>query len=438
MNLFNNKYIKLSLIMGLSFIIRLAYSLTTEFWYPDQDVLQIYLIGLKFYTTGAFPYFGPDLVYTKAQIPGSLQAILVSVGWFFKEIPESPFIVLNLLLTLSLALFAWYLSKRTPNIKKWIIWVWVVITPWSMFFFTKIVNPSYVIPGAILFFIGIFETIPILRTGAISENISLFFQGFALFWIFQLHMSWVLLLPFIAISFYYQLRHNILKVVAKRITMFLLGCITTGIFVLPTLIKYGLSNQNGTSTASVIHFNFANMKEGFTYLIKYLSYACFDTTRFFGADPAQRIEFLKTYIWASPFTVIVTLFGVFQIIFLLISFFRKVMQSAQWKYIKILTIFGFVIFYFSSWFSVTSPAGHAAVLYFPLVMIYSLHCYEKYLNRRYVKNIIIAIFVSSILLSIAIAHKNYSTISIYKNRHIIEKALIQKDYQLVGKRRYDN
>src|SRR5438552_17246431 len=87
-------------------LFRFFYSLTTEFWWWDEDVLQIYLIGLKSFTTHAFPYFGADLVYNGSQIPGALQGYLVSALWYLWAIPEEPYITLNILLTVGLALLA--------------------------------------------------------------------------------------------------------------------------------------------------------------------------------------------------------------------------------------------------------------------------------------------------------------------------------------------
>jgi len=74
---FDKKRLTLFIVITCIFILRLIYGLTTEFWYPDQDVIQIYLIGLKFFTTGQFPYFGPDLVYTMLKFPDPCR-----VCWF--------------------------------------------------------------------------------------------------------------------------------------------------------------------------------------------------------------------------------------------------------------------------------------------------------------------------------------------------------------------
>ena len=73
-------------------VLRIVCGIVSEFWAEDEQ--QIYLIGLKSYTTGTWPFYGPDVVYTKTQIPGALQGLLVSVAFYILPIPEAPAIFL--------------------------------------------------------------------------------------------------------------------------------------------------------------------------------------------------------------------------------------------------------------------------------------------------------------------------------------------------------
>ncbi len=57
------------------FLWRLAFGLCHEFFFEDET--QIFLLGLRTYATGRWPYFGPDVVWTRSEIPGALQALLV-------------------------------------------------------------------------------------------------------------------------------------------------------------------------------------------------------------------------------------------------------------------------------------------------------------------------------------------------------------------------
>src|SRR5689334_14952994 len=88
----------------LAFAVRLAFGLTTDLWGEDQQ--QIYLIGMQYFTTGVWPDFGPDVVYTHTQVPGGLQGLLVGGPFYIWPQPEAPFVLLALLSTAALAFLA--------------------------------------------------------------------------------------------------------------------------------------------------------------------------------------------------------------------------------------------------------------------------------------------------------------------------------------------
>src|SRR5947207_14148995 len=92
-----------ALIVAL-FAFRLLFGLSSEFFFEDET--QIFLMGFRYYATGHWPYFGPDIVWTRSEIPGALQALLVGVPLQIAPVPEAPFVLLNVLSTGALAAFA--------------------------------------------------------------------------------------------------------------------------------------------------------------------------------------------------------------------------------------------------------------------------------------------------------------------------------------------
>ena len=186
-------------IVGLAlFAFRLAVGLSNEFFFEDET--QIFLMGLRYYATGAWPYFGPDVVWTKSQIPGALQALLVGLPLRIVPVPEAPFVFLNLVSLAALAGFAWYVTRRLPSLPKWLVWGWLMTLTWTLEFSTHVINPSYVLAPALVFFIGFFEAVPTFRRGIVSPAMAFFMMGAAISWILQVHMSWPLLLPYAAIA----------------------------------------------------------------------------------------------------------------------------------------------------------------------------------------------------------------------------------------------
>src|SRR3954468_8285882 len=97
---------KFYIFLTLAFLFRLGFGLCSAF--QDADSTQIYLLGLKFYTTRAWPYFGPDVVWGEIQIPGALQGLLVGLPLYVLPVAEAPYLLLNLISFTGLCLLAWY------------------------------------------------------------------------------------------------------------------------------------------------------------------------------------------------------------------------------------------------------------------------------------------------------------------------------------------
>jgi hypothetical protein len=81
------------------------------FW--SEDERQVYLIGLRSFARGEWPYFGADVVWNGSQLPGALQALLVRWALAIWPAPEAPIVLLNLISVASLAGLAWYFADST-------------------------------------------------------------------------------------------------------------------------------------------------------------------------------------------------------------------------------------------------------------------------------------------------------------------------------------
>ncbi len=224
------------------FLFRLLYGLSREFFLEDET--QIFLMGLRYYATGAWPFFGADVVWTNSEIPGALQALLVGVPFKIIAIPEAPFALLNVLSMAALAAFAWYVTARLPQLPKWLVWIWLMTLPWTLEFSTHIVNPSYLLAASLVFFIGFFEAMPVFRLGKIPEQAAFAFMGAAIAWAFQIHMSWPLLLPYAVLAWFFAWRQGI-RTVAANTAALLGGGLLIGALLIPTFVVFGLHGGAG-------------------------------------------------------------------------------------------------------------------------------------------------------------------------------------------------
>jgi len=420
-------------LLALAFLFRLVFGLCSEIWFIDQQ--QIYLIGLKYYTTGLWPYFGPD-VGVNIQLPGALQGLVIGLPLWIFPIPESPYVFLNLLSFAGLCFLAWYSCRRLPQFPRWIIWAWLLTAPWVLNWSTNIDNDSYMLFGSCLFFVGFMETLPPLTLNLVPFWLGNCLMGFALGWNAQFHLSYVLLFPLIGVSLVWQMAAKAVSFKKKlwSFAAFLAGALTTYSFVIPTWIQYGFVKGSG-NIAQAVTINSKNLFSFFTVLLRYLALACCELPRFIGANTSSRLDFLKENLWVAPFAIIASLLGLFQLIVLLLGWFRKNHPQKDWHSIKILTALVFILIYVSFLFAIKTPAAHTYYLTLPLVMIYGFYALSPYATRAWFTRLAATLLVCNLVFHLGLALHNLPLKSLYKNRDILVKAIQEKNYQLLGERR---
>jgi hypothetical protein len=425
-----------AIALVLAFFFRLGFGLCLDFWRGSEDEKQVYLIGLKYFTTGAWPYFGPDVTGT-IQIPGALQGLVVGLPFYVLPIPEAPYVFLNILTFSSLCFFAWYCTKRLPEIPKWFAWSWLLTAAWTVDLSTQPHNISYVLPGAILFFVGAIETYPFLSRNLIPLRWANFMMGLALFWIMQFHMSWVVLVPYVALSLYCQYRSAGRRILAS-VMWFSFGAILTGSLLVPTFIKYGLANGLG-DTNQAVQFNSGNLWGSLNIvegvLGRFLAFASFELPRLIGHDTATRLAFMKRNLWLSPIVVFLTLVGILQCIALLVLWFRKQASQPDWQGVKYFALGTVVLLYGLFLFSMKPPLSRSFYVVFPIAMLYSFYCWNEFLKKPAWREFAALFIICAIVFEVGLAVNNYSRVSLYLDRARIMRAIKARDYRILGERR---
>jgi hypothetical protein len=424
----------ISSLLSLAFLFRLAFGLCSEFWFEDEK--QIYLIGLKFYSTGQWPYFGPDVTNT-IQIPGALQGLMVGLPFYVLRIPEAPYILLNVISFAALCFFAWYCTKRLPDIPKWIVWTWLLTAPWTLNLSTHILNPSYVLAGAILFFVGVLETYPGLRRDLIPVNWANLMMGLGLCWVMQFHLSWVILLPFVLVSLYFQFREQG-RGILRSLFWLAGGAALTGSFIVPTYLKFGFAGGRG-GTTSVLQFNRENILSQWNVaegiLGRFLSLASYEVPRFIGGNTSSRLLFMKNNPWLIPFIVFVGIVGLAQPVALIVLWFRKKHSQRDWKAFKYLTLATVCLLYAGFAFSFRAPHSHTLIVTFPVVMLYSFYCWGEFLKSPRWQKFAAVFLICGIVFSAGLAYDNFRRRSLYVDRETPKAAIETRNYHLLGERR---
>jgi len=414
-----------------AFLARLAYGLSSPFWYEDER--QVYLIGLRSFARSEWPYFGTeiavDVVGAGRQLPGALQGWLIRLPLEIWAIPESPFVFLNLLSFGMLALLAWYCRRRLPGIRPWLVWAAVLTLPWTLNFSTHVVNTSYILPAAILFFVGFLEGTPTFRAGLLPLPLAWSMMGAGVFAVMQVHMSWVVLPPYIAFAAIDLLRKDRRQLVRGAAGL-ATGSMAIGILLWPTLAREGL----GDDGASVVGFYPAHATEVVTILARFLSFASFETNRFLGLTTAERILFLGRQPWLLPFVLFVTVIGFVQPVLMAVGWFRRGHADGQWDNVRRLAASSVLWIAVAFMFSARRPYAHAFYVMFPVAFVYAAWWWARSASPHWYR-VAAASFVAGGLMHAGLAIDRAGRLSLYADRPLVQAALTERNDRFLGDRR---
>jgi hypothetical protein len=434
---FSSKRFWLLAILMAFFLFRFAFGLYTRSVAPDVDYIQTYVIGLKCFTTHTWPYYGPDVVgletQFKTQIPGALEGLLIALPLWLWPSPESPYFFLNLLTFPGLIFFAWYCCKRLPRLSPWFIFIWIGLAPWSTHFSTQVINPSYAFPGSILFFIGFLETVSIFRINAITVRWANVLMGFGFCWVMQLHMVWLAFVPFLLFSLYSQTKENRWKL-AFLFTF--LGALPPLTLLIPTFAVYGL-NTGRDVHGFASGLNWANAADVVGTLARFLSIASFEMPVFIGAHTHDRIQFLLAAPWLLLPGFLLWLVGYLQPLGMVGFWFLPHHRQKNWVPVKWLALAAFLLIYGCFLFSPDRATSFRIVLFFPVVMLYSLYIYDYLAVKPLWRKIGFIFIILVVFFQIGYAVQGIRAgDSVYgRGKALMAQAIDQKDYRLLAPRR---
>ncbi len=437
-------------LLAAAFAGRLLYGLSMPFWLEDER--QVYLIGLRSFARGEWPYFGADVVWTGGQVPGALQGLLIRWALAIWPAPEAPFVLLGALSFAALSLLSWYLCRRLPDVPRWLIWGGLLTLPWALKFSTHVVNTSYVLTGSILFFVGFFEGTPAFSRRIVPFGLAWGLMGAGLLFVLQLHMSWVLLPPYVLVAASGVLFGRVERLamprgraLASAIAGFGVGAAATGAFLVPTLLRHGL----GAGDTDVLHFSPQSPLGLITTAARVLSFASFETNRFLGMSTAERVLLLARMPWLVPFVVIVTLAGIVQPLWMAVTALRRTApgDGGDWTRVRLLMAGTIALVYVGYFFSVRGPQAHAFYVVFPVAALFAASCWQVAARpaggqdegagragRRW-ERVAGGVLVCGVVMHAGLAIDRWSTSSLYAHRDVVAAAIGAPNDRLLGDRR---
>ncbi len=428
------------LLLGL-FAFRVFYGLSLEWRQPDE--VQIYLLGLKFFTTHAWPYFGPDVVHTDNQIAGALQSLLVGLPLFVWQNPAAPLVALNLLSFAGLLWFARRLHRRWPLVPGWILAAWLLTSPWTLNISTHTYNPSYLLIFAVVFFIGFFEVVPEFALGDMPPALPFFLMGAALVCVLQLHLSWPLFLPFLgaALLFSWRTKRPALAIVGG----FVAGAVLPALLVLPTALEYGPravvealhNNSRGLNPTNIAAFP--------SIAARVTSLAAFELAGFIGGNGAERWATLRSAPWTIPFAAVLGALGLVQPVLLFGGFFgpkrwRRHLDRLPRRTIGILLALTLVLAGAAFAFTTRPPLTRNLYLLAPVIWLAGYAAFGSFITTPRRRALVGALFAGSVIVHVGVALVHFDAIP-FRDVPFREKfatvgqAIDARDFHLLGERR---
>lgn len=428
----------LFLLLTTAFGLRVLFGIWCQPVQPMEDEVQTYLLGLKYAVTGEWPYYGNDVIKPgtldlQTQDPGALQGLWIGLPLRLWPDPLSPFLAANALSMAALLLLAWYASRRLPGLPGWFIFPYVLLAPWCVHYTTNIMELSYSIPIACLFFIALWETLPSFRLGLAPPWALDLVLGFCLSWWVQLHRTWVMLLPLLALSFFLQWKET------RRLTgplFFLLGALPfTLALLLPTFLNGHYSAAQQASSFSD-GFNPNNFRSFFRVLAQYFALGCFEMPRFIGIGTKGRLLYLQEH--GLVFTgLYLWVFGIVQVLVAWAFLGVRKGLSPGWGTVRPMTGGVFLWFYGCFLFTLKTPEVNNLVEMLPLVMLYSLYVWEKLWGYRFPRAALFLLLLCAVAFQTAYPFvERPKQRSLYLRYHErIAQALVQRDPRVLAERR---
>lgn len=387
-------------------------------------------MGLEFATTSDWPFWGPDVVWSYTRLAGGLQSLLIGIPLMITDNIRSPLLISNLITASGLVVLALYANHRLKNLPLPLLLALFSLLPFTFYNGVVLLNTAYLIGIGVILFISVQELFS-YRNDTILKNISLYFMalGLCLTLTFQLHLTWVMIVPFILFLLYQEFS-VIPGSIFRNLAYLIIGVLIGGSTLWPTVIAHG--DMIFFNTSNNLTFDPTRVAKIGDLFVKYAGMASFDITQTFEIYQLARDKSLlsKVLIWLMKFI------GAIQFCLIIIYSF-KLRKEEQMK--KSLILFGLTMLMALGLFVMGNKhlSARTYILLFAIPFWVSIQVYSYLLSTwpKLIYGFYAALLVAFVTYS-SVAYENAGDrYSFSSHEEIIESALEIKDASILGKRR---
>jgi hypothetical protein len=409
------KHILILLLIIVLVVFRIFFGIQINFSHLDYE--QIYLIGLENALSNEWSYWGPDVVWSKTRLAGALQGLLVGLPIKVFSSIYAPIVFSNIISSLGLITIALYAKKRFPSLSLPFLICLVLLLPFYLYHGVVLLNTAYLIFSGALLFVSVFELF-LYRDKLILKSPQWYFLiiGFALIFTYQLHLTWVMFIPFVIVLLYFESKERNSSILLC-ITAFSVGCLISGSVLLPTIISYYdviYSNASGNMT-----FKIERLLQIFDVFIRFVSFSTFDVT--YNHDIYKHASEQSTVVFLLLRTL--KILGIMQFIFFMYTYF-KIRNNKEFQKILLLFVLTIIMATFLYMLSNKHLSLRTYILLYPIPLWMSFYAYTHWAGKRIIANVHIACFVIVAITYSGVAYYNFKgpySFDSVKNK--IEKAI---------------
>lgn len=425
-----NKKVKYTPVFFLFLIALLSFRiiLGAQINFSHVDFEQIYCIGLEHAFSDEWPFWGPDVIWSKTRLPGAMQSFLAGTPIKWTNLATSPLILANLISFLGLFILGEYLLKRAKNLNPYLVHSLLLLMPFTLYNGTTLLNTTYLVFSGSILSISVMELF-VYRKNRITDSRYLFFGlGFCLFFTYQLHLTWVMFIPYLAVLFYLEFMKS-RRGSAQMFLFFILGCILSASTVIPTFWVYGQHILEGNE--GNLNFSPTKLLSFPDFLLRYLSSS---TT-----DIQEKTVYFDNFSQESTwYTIFIWIQKLIPIILIPLIFIGTYLSLKNRTYLRLIIVLLLSALLATALYSLSnkhlSIRTYILIFAFPqILLILVLNDFWKLKKIRFISYS--ALCLSFLFACSTLALNFHGPYSFKAHNKKINRALEKQDYEEFAKRR---
>ena len=400
-----NKTFGIACLILIILVFRIFLGIQINF--SHEDYTQVYLIGLENAFSGKWSYWGPDVVWSQTRLPGAMLGLLAGIPLRLVKNEYAPIILSNIISCVGLVLLGFYAKKRFPDLSLYFLLSLFLLSPFTLFNGVVLLNTAYLIFSGAILFIVVFELFIYRKQLLWNSSLYFFALGFSLLFTYQLHLTWVMYLPFVFVLFYLEWIKNP-ATGWRLVAFFLLGCLVSGLTLLPTVFKYG--NVIMTGSGGNISLHLKRTTRILDLFVRYFGIATIDIN--------QKLNYMQLFSEKSwmgfALTWIVKLFALVQFIGICISFY---FVRAIGEFRKTFLLFMLTLVMALSLYLISNKhlEIRTYILLYPIPIWLALFSYSYLSKYRYVRMMMYTALVLIFITSVGVAISNFNDCYSFKS-----------------------